>query len=59
MDVMLAEREGFADIDGGAVVFDKFPDARRNMLGGLHSDYGSCLKGSVEPQMKGIISHTG
>ncbi len=62
VDVIHARRKGLANIDGGGVVFDKWKDVTDtmwNMLEGFRSDYGSSLEGSVEPQMKGIVSHTG
>jgi hypothetical protein len=62
LDAILAGRKGFADIDGGGVVFDEQKDvvyALWDMFEGLRSDDGFSFEGSVEPQVKGIVCHTG
>ncbi len=62
LDAILAGRMGFADIDGGGVVFDEQKDityALWDMFEGLQSDDDFPFKGSVEPQVKGVVRHTG
>ncbi len=62
LDAILARRKRFADIDGGGVYFDEQKDivyALWGMFEGLRSDDGFPLEGSVEPQVKGVVCHTG
>ncbi len=62
LNANLAGRKGFADIDGGGVVFDKqkdVADALWDMFEGLKSNDGFPFEGSVEPQVKGVVCHAG
>ena len=61
LDAIFARRKGFADIDGRVVVFDKqkdIPHTLWDMFEDLWSDNGFPFKGSVEPQVEGVIRHT-
>ncbi len=62
LNAILAGRKGFADIDGGGVVLDKqkdVADALWDIFEGLQSDDDFPFKGSVHPQVKGIVCHAG
>jgi hypothetical protein len=62
LNAILAGKKGFADIDGGGVVFDEqkdVADALWDMFEGLRSDDGFPFEVSVEPQVKGVVRHTG
>jgi hypothetical protein len=61
LDAIFAGRKGFVDIDGRVVVFDEQKDIVHtlwDMFEDLRSDDGFPFKGSVEPQVEGVIRHT-
>ena len=61
LDAIFAGRKGFADIYGRVVAFDEQKDIAHtlwDMFEDLRSDDGFPFKGSVEPQVEGVIRHT-
>ena len=61
LNEILARRKGFAHLDGGGVVLDKQKDVTDALWGifeGLRSDDVFLFKGSVEPQVEGVVRHT-
>ena len=62
VDAILTKREGFADINGGGVVFDKQKDAVDSLWDvceGLRSDDGFFVERGVEPQVEDVVCHAG
>jgi hypothetical protein len=62
IDLIFSGRERFTDVDGGGSLFDELKDvthARVEKLEGVIRDYCSTIKGGSEPQMEGVVCHTG